>query len=86
MIFWEVVSSSRCVSHPSFTLHIHEFHDVCFRPALHMVAFEASESLKGRANGRVGAPGPLLESYKQGAPLAGGFLEKLAFDPGLEGC
>lgn len=86
MTFWEVVSPSRRVSHPGFTLHIHDLHDVCFHPALHMVAFEASESLKGRVNGRVGAPGLLLESYKQGAPLAGGFLEKVAFDPGLGGC
>lgn len=64
------------MSHPSFTLCFHELHDVCFRPALPMVAFEASESLKGRAYGRVGAPGPLLESYKQGAAPGWGLPEE----------
>lgn len=55
------------MSHSSFTLSIHELHDTCFCTALHMVAFQASESLKGRANGRVGGPGPLIKSHEQGA-------------------
>lgn len=77
----------RAVCSPSAVLRARGVVTRCFCYPLPLVALQASKGLKGRAHGRVQASGPLIENH--GArewSLVKGSLEKVAFEPGLEGC
>ena len=58
-----------------------------FTFALGGLARLQGNALKGRVKDSVVAPGPLIETHGEGEwPLVRGSLEKVVFEPGLEGC
>ena len=68
----------------SHTLAPHQLLIQCSGPPLHLVALRGSENLRGRAEGRVGEPGPYVETQGTGS-VPEGSLEEVACEPSLGG-